>query len=100
MDNKRQEVVNVVEQKFQRLSLPANNPSHSQVMFSVEQMGAGGSAIAAAASQAIAATQQVSRHSEKLFQYVLVFYEARVLDATGSKNCQFKSLLRSDQLGI
>lgn len=28
-------------------------------MFSVEQMGAGGSAIAAAASQAIAATQQV-----------------------------------------
>ena len=59
MENRRQDVMNSVENKFSRLSLPTNNPSHSQVMFSVEQMGAGGSAIAAAASQAIAATQQV-----------------------------------------
>lgn len=51
--------MNSVEQKLQRLSLPTANPSHSQIMFSVDQMGAGGSAIAAAASQAIAATQQV-----------------------------------------
>lgn len=58
-DMKRQDAVNSVEQKFQRLSLPATNSSHSQVIFNVEQMGAGGSAIAAAASQAIAATQQV-----------------------------------------
>ena len=56
---KRQDAVNSVEQKFQRLSLPASNSSHSQVIFNVEQMGAGGSAIAAAASQDIAATQQV-----------------------------------------
>lgn len=60
MENKRQDVVNAMENKFQRLSLPVNNPSHSQVIFNVEQMGAGGSAIAAAASQAIAATQQVN----------------------------------------
>ncbi|KAK7578001.1 hypothetical protein V9T40_010206 [Parthenolecanium corni] len=60
LDNKRQEVVNV-EQKFQRLAIPTASPSHSQVMFSVEQMGAGGSAIAAAASQAIAATQQMQQ---------------------------------------
>lgn len=60
VENRRQDVINSVENKFSRLSLPANNPSHSQVhMFNVEQMGAGGSAIAAAASQAIAATQQV-----------------------------------------
>ncbi len=49
--------MNAVEQKFRGLSLPTSNPS--QVMFNVEQIGAGGSAIAAAASQAIAATQQV-----------------------------------------
>lgn len=55
---KRQDVSSV-EQKFQRLSLPATNASHSQVIFSVDQMGAGSSAIAAAASQAIVATQQV-----------------------------------------
>lgn len=67
-DNKRQEVVNVVEQKFQRLALPSANPSHSQVMFNVEQMGAGGSAIAAAASQAIAATQQVRNHFLYVYQ--------------------------------
>lgn len=52
-------MVNAVEQKLQRLSLPGASPVHSQVIFNVEQMGAGGSAIAAAASQAIAATQQV-----------------------------------------
>lgn len=58
---KRQEVVSAVEQKLQRLSLPGASPVHSQVIFNVEQMGAGGSAIAAAASQAIAATQQMQQ---------------------------------------
>lgn len=61
LENRRHDVINSVENKFSRLSLPTNNPSHSQVMFSVEQMGAGGSAIAAAASQAIAATQQMQQ---------------------------------------
>ncbi|XKL59012.1 hypothetical protein PGB90_000028 [Kerria lacca] len=60
-DLKRHDVMNTVEQKFQRLSLPTSNPIHSQVMFNVEQMGAGGCAIAAAASQAIAATQQMQQ---------------------------------------
>lgn len=47
---------------------------HSQVIFNVDQMGAGGSAIAAAASQAIVATQQVCTvHRRVLLVYPCIY---------------------------
>lgn len=86
LDAKRQDSLNAVEQKLQRLTLPTANSSHSQIMFSVDQMGAGGSAIAAAASQAIAATQQVFAHFVEYMLLNRIFNLPSSSDATWSSN--------------
>lgn len=53
---------NHMEMKPPQISLPASIPSTSSVVFSMDQMSPGGSAIVAAASQAIVATQQVGNN--------------------------------------
>ncbi|KAK7602079.1 hypothetical protein V9T40_009520 [Parthenolecanium corni] len=93
-DSKRQDSLNSVEQKLQRLSLPTANPSHSQIMFSVDQMGAGGSAIAAAASQAIAATQQM-QHGRRTTASLKASYEAINSASPGfSRNTEISNMNR------
>lgn len=52
---------NHMEMKPPQISLPASIPSTSSVVFSMDQMSPGGSAIVAAASQAIVATQQMQQ---------------------------------------
>lgn len=71
-------------------------PVQQQVNFSLSHIGAGSSAIAAAASQAIAATQQVDRlHSQFFWRRLTVLFD-NFADAAGQTYCQPEGQLRGD----